>query len=51
MAAVDALMTKFDARRIHSYANNLLDYHAIMDLVPHRTFSRVHIDVFEPRKG
>eukprot|EP00042_Codosiga_hollandica_P057693 m.857527 g.857527 ORF g.857527 m.857527 type:complete len:910 (+) comp59649_c0_seq10:395-3124(+) len=32
--ALDSVLTKFDLKRIHSYANNLLDYHAIMDLIP-----------------
>ena len=27
-------LTKYDIKRIHSYARNLLDYHAIMDLMP-----------------
>jgi N-acetyltransferase 10 len=28
------LMTPFDLKRMESYANNMLDYHVILDLLP-----------------
>jgi N-acetyltransferase 10 len=28
------LLTPFDLKRLEAYANNMLDYHAILDLVP-----------------
>lgn len=31
---LDALLSPFDLKRLESYANNLLDYHVILDLVP-----------------
>jgi len=31
---LDALFTPFDLRRLESYANNMLDYHVVLDLVP-----------------
>lgn len=31
---LDALFTPFDLKRLESYANNRLDYHVIMDLLP-----------------
>ncbi|KAJ1327817.1 N-acetyltransferase 10 [Microdochium nivale] len=31
---LDALLTPWDQKRLESYANNLLDYHVILDLVP-----------------
>ncbi len=31
---LDALLTPFDLKRLESYANNMLDYHLILDLVP-----------------
>ncbi|CAK7200817.1 N-acetyltransferase 10 [Sporothrix eucalyptigena] len=31
---LDILMTPFDLKRLESYANNMLDYHLILDLVP-----------------
>ncbi|KAF8477042.1 GNAT acetyltransferase 2-domain-containing protein [Kalaharituber pfeilii] len=32
--AVDALLSPFDLKRLETYANNMLDYHVIVDLVP-----------------
>ena len=31
---LDALFTPFDLKRLDSYANNMLDYHVILDLMP-----------------
>jgi N-acetyltransferase 10 len=31
---LDALLTPFDLKRLESYANNMLDYHVILDLIP-----------------
>ncbi|EOO00838.1 putative nucleolar atpase protein [Phaeoacremonium minimum UCRPA7] len=31
---LDQLMTPFDLKRLESYANNMLDYHVVLDLVP-----------------
>ncbi|KAJ9132521.1 RNA cytidine acetyltransferase [Pleurostoma richardsiae] len=31
---LDRLLTPFDQKRLDSYANNMLDYHLILDLVP-----------------
>jgi N-acetyltransferase 10 len=31
---LDALLSPFDLKRLQDYANNMLDYHAILDLVP-----------------
>ncbi|KAK3072605.1 N-acetyltransferase 10 [Teratosphaeriaceae sp. CCFEE 6253] len=31
---LDALFTPFDLKRLESYADNMLDYHAILDLLP-----------------
>lgn len=31
---LDALLTPFDLKRLDSYANNMLDYHVILDMVP-----------------
>ena len=31
---LDALMSPFDLKRLDSYANNMLDYHVILDLLP-----------------
>ncbi|KAF3484121.1 uncharacterized protein GIQ15_03445 [Arthroderma uncinatum] len=33
-ADIDAVFSPFDLKRLDSYANNLLDYHVILDLVP-----------------
>lgn len=33
-ADLDALFTPFDLKRLESYANNVLDFHVILDLVP-----------------
>ncbi|EFX00819.1 nucleolar ATPase [Grosmannia clavigera kw1407] len=33
-AELNALLTPFDLKRLESYANNMLDYHLILDLVP-----------------
>ncbi|EPE10482.1 nucleolar atpase [Ophiostoma piceae UAMH 11346] len=33
-AELDALLTPFDLKRLESYANNMLDYHLILDLIP-----------------
>ncbi|QBM90705.1 N-acetyltransferase 10 [Metschnikowia aff. pulcherrima] len=32
--ALDAQMSPFDLKRLESYANNLLDYHVILDMMP-----------------
>ena len=32
---LDELFTPFDIKRLDSYANNMLDYHVILDLMPH----------------
>ncbi|OLL25473.1 RNA cytidine acetyltransferase [Neolecta irregularis DAH-3] len=31
---LDAMLSPFDLKRLESYANNMLDYHVILDLVP-----------------
>ena len=31
---LDAILTPFDLKRLDSYANNMLDYHVILDLLP-----------------
>lgn len=31
---LDALLSPFDLKRLESYANNLLDYHVILDMMP-----------------
>jgi N-acetyltransferase 10 len=33
-ADLDALLTPFDHKRLESYANGLLDYHVVLDLIP-----------------
>ncbi|KAK5134392.1 killer toxin resistant protein [Meristemomyces frigidus] len=33
-ASLDELFTPFDLKRLDSYANNMLDYHVILDLMP-----------------
>lgn len=33
-ADVDAVLSPFDLKRLDSYANNLLDYHVILDMLP-----------------
>lgn len=33
-AGLDELFTPFDLKRLDSYANNMLDYHVILDLMP-----------------
>jgi N-acetyltransferase 10 len=33
-AELDRLMSPYDLKRLESYANNMLDYHVILDLVP-----------------
>jgi N-acetyltransferase 10 len=33
-AELDALFSPFDLKRLDSYANNMLDYHVILDLLP-----------------
>lgn len=33
-AELDALLTPFDHKRLESYANGLLDYHVVLDLMP-----------------
>ncbi|PQE22987.1 hypothetical protein CJF32_00004384 [Rutstroemia sp. NJR-2017a WRK4] len=33
-AELDSLLSPFDLKRLESYANNMLDYHVILDLVP-----------------
>ena len=34
LAELSILLTPFDLKRLESYANNMLDYHVIMDLLP-----------------
>ena len=34
LAELSTLLTPFDLKRLESYANNMLDYHVIMDLLP-----------------
>jgi N-acetyltransferase 10 len=31
---LDALLSPFDLKRLESYANNMLDYHVVLDLIP-----------------
>lgn len=31
---LDKLLTPFDLKRLESYANNMLDYHVVLDLIP-----------------
>ena len=45
---LSVFMTEFDLRRLESYARNLVDYHMILDLVPHVSFFR-HISQSHPR--
>ncbi|KAJ2996615.1 hypothetical protein NUW58_g916 [Xylaria curta] len=33
--SLDQILTPFDLKRLAAYANNLLDYHVILDLMPH----------------
>jgi N-acetyltransferase 10 len=33
-ADLDRLMSSYDLKRLESYANNMLDYHVILDLIP-----------------
>ncbi|KAF4453484.1 tRNA(Met) cytidine acetyltransferase [Fusarium austroafricanum] len=33
-ADLDRYMTPFDLKRLESYANNMLDYHVVLDLIP-----------------
>lgn len=33
-AQLDALLSPFDLKRLESYANNMLDYHVIVDMIP-----------------
>jgi N-acetyltransferase 10 len=40
------LLTPFDLKRLESYANNMLDYHVILDLLP--TVASLH---FQKRLG
>ena len=40
------LLTPFDLKRLESYANNMLDYHVILDLLPN-----VATFYFEKRLG
>ncbi|KAF1744835.1 hypothetical protein MXB_1693 [Myxobolus squamalis] len=39
---VDNLLTLHDVKRLESYANNMVDYHFVMDLVP--IVSKLHLD-------
>lgn len=45
-AELSILMTPFDLKRLESYANNILDYHVILDLLP--TIATLY---FEKRLG
>jgi N-acetyltransferase 10 len=33
-AELSILLTPFDLKRLESYANNMLDYHVVLDLLP-----------------
>ena len=33
-AELERQLSKFDLKRVHSYSRNMLDYHAVMDLLP-----------------
>ena len=44
--SLSILMTPFDLKRMESYANNMLDYHVILDLLP--TAAKLY---FEKRLG
>ena len=33
-AELSILLTTFDLKRLESYANNMLDYHVVLDLLP-----------------
>ncbi|KAI9698390.1 MAG: killer toxin resistant protein [Candelina mexicana] len=37
---LDTLFSPFDLKRLDSYANNMLDYHVILDMIP--TISKLH---------
>lgn len=39
---LDMLMTPFDLKRLESYANNSLDYHVVLDLLP--TLASLYFD-------
>ena len=39
-AQIERYITIFDLKRLESYANNLVDFHLIMDLVP--TLAKLH---------
>ncbi|KAF8322642.1 DUF699-domain-containing protein [Clavulina sp. PMI_390] len=39
---LDMLMTPFDLKRLESYANNTLDYHIVLDLIP--TLASLYFD-------
>lgn len=39
-AELDALLTPFDHKRLESYANGMLDYHVVLDLMP--TIARLY---------
>lgn len=41
-AELDVLLTPFDLKRLESYANNSLDYHVILDLLP--TIAALYFD-------
>jgi len=46
VAEMNILLTPFDIKRLESYANNMLDYHVIMDLLP-----TIAVLYFERRLG
>ena len=39
---LETLLTPFDLKRLESYANNLLDYHVVLDLIP--TLGKLYFD-------
>lgn len=41
-AELDILLTPFDLKRLESYANNSLDYHVVLDLLP--TLAQLYFD-------
>ncbi len=36
LAELRAVLSAFDTRRLHAYAQNMVDYHVIVDLIPAR---------------
>ncbi len=51
---LDSLLSPFDLKRLDAYANNMLDYHVILDLVPtiaHLYFSHRLVAAHDPSSG